>query len=361
MIGRNNTYIALENRKMQRRTKLRIPSPSNLDEEVEGLPATVQKKRPVKRNKIKIGSTYDEAEEEEEGGNDELELKLKNRRKKGLTTHLPKIDNADDYNNNIDDNEEKQAMRGKESTDGGYKELFLKQTKERKNLVESTAGKVQIMTLEDMEDMDDEEDFREDSVPSRREIEEIKKRKVIMKQKGGALGTGFYDTGKQARDIEYNEKEYVKLLDQDDKLELMEIVGHTRGDEDENAKEFGTTMNEFEDEKLALTGKEKRMEQIQRRLEIEQALMDTHDAEWENQQLNKVGVEASHTANLPALAEIDSTETLQDMIAELERLRVVTCAKSKHLTIELKNIAEQRQSLYERREAIQRQLGSILS
>ncbi|CCE64602.1 hypothetical protein TPHA_0I00960 [Tetrapisispora phaffii CBS 4417] len=95
------------------------------------------------------------------------------------------------------------------------------------------------------------------------------------------------------------EKLYAKLLDDDDKIEIMEIIDKQGGldkDNDKDASGFDFNMTEFEDDRLAVTDRERQIYKMKRKKLIEEALEVNHledntrpnSNEWEDQQLTKV-------------------------------------------------------------------------
>lgn len=219
-----------------------------------------------KRNKIKLPILNDNEKQEsnniesydnevgfsfgdEEYNCENIETQLKNRKK-----NVVKLIDIADNNSNI------------------YDGLFQKKI-----------PKVKIMNLSDFDDDNNDESTL---MLSDQQCNRIKNQ-IIQKQKYSS--SDFYDV--KRKNVEYNEKNYVKLLNEDDKLDLMDILKNVKGNsltDDENDK-FGLSTSEFNDDKLALSSNEIKLQNAKRRIEIEEAINNLDD-EWETNQLSQLNI-----------------------------------------------------------------------
>lgn len=144
-----------------------------------------------------------------------------------------------------------------------------------------------IMNMEDLENNDDiDEDIigSDDQIPSKEEIDKIMKKKLLLRNK--------INMGSE----KVKENDYVKLLDEEDKLEILGIIDKNGGIQKNNNKDnsgHDFELGEFEDERLAVSSTEKVIEMNKRKEMIEHALNNSHDTtasalfpSWENQLLS---------------------------------------------------------------------------
>ncbi|AMD19336.1 HBR435Cp [Eremothecium sinecaudum] len=227
-------------------------------------------------------------------GLEKIEQKLRNRKKQMLN-----VISHDEDESNADDKHQ------------FYSKLFKSSNKSS-----NKKDKVSIVNLEDLsQEEEGEEDSQDDEgrmYPSEKQIQAIKQKKAIDRQKYNTESTGFYNsTGKS---IEYNERAYAKLLDQDDKEILNDVLNRgNKGPPSE--RDFSDGSNDYIDnEKLPLSKLERESEAHRRKIEIESALNDDSVVgdDWESNQLKKLANKDISVARkrLPELAVLDERDDL---------------------------------------------------
>lgn len=119
------------------------------------------------------------------------------------------------------------------------------------------------------------------SIPTREEIAKLKAQKSISRRK-------------ISKSDVVRERDYVKLLDSEDKREIMETIKSNGGLKRTNEKEIENfsddEMQGFQDERLALTDNQIAIQKDSKRKIIEEAINDAPyrvDEEWETQLLSK--------------------------------------------------------------------------
>ncbi|CCH60094.1 hypothetical protein TBLA_0C02890 [Henningerozyma blattae CBS 6284] len=192
-----------------------------------------------------------------------------------------------------------------------------------------------------MEDMEDMEDIKEIYVPSNgnkdngtsyylpnlEEIKSIKEERAMRRQLPNSSEN-------------FKEKDYLKLLDNDDKLEILENIKNTGGVKKSNEKdtEWGShefNVEEFDDARLALTDNERVKQSIERKEQIKKAIernskYDSQENEdWEIRALkNSANIkEVESVPSLPILFKSTGSETfsedpedsLDDILSDLIR------------------------------------------
>ncbi|SCU78704.1 LAME_0A05424g1_1 [Lachancea meyersii CBS 8951] len=223
----------------------------------------------------------------------------------------------------------------------------------------STVRKPQIMNLENMSDEEDTHKNSEtvgagwEAIPSAAEIELIRRKRAILQQKTDSTGTGFYASGGKIP-LEHRESEYVKLLNRDDKQDLLEVIGDGRKVETDNQS---AVPNEFlpsayEDGRLALGESELKRDEVDRKRAILSAMSEAQDEQWETQQINKTE-NKSTMCTLPVLQQDDVK--LENVISDLQTLllqarnkKEVLIAQKVPLEAEIHELLQQQQNLISR-------------
>lgn len=174
-----------------------------------------------RRNRIDFSSSYEDDEQEEA----DVKLKVKDRKKRifasSISLSVPDLHSASAV------------------TDVKFK------------APEVHSADPQIMNLEDLDDGDESDEALE-GIPSSKEIDSIRKERARLQQEGETTGTGFYHHSKLKSSKE-REREYVDLMDQDDKRDLMETLDNGRGNDTEKVLDIDLVPNQFEDAELALS------------------------------------------------------------------------------------------------------------
>lgn len=173
--------------------------------------------------------------------------------------------------------------------DTSYDQLFNNEMSAKKGVVEVRALNLEDLIEEDaFQDQDDSGD--EMSFPTKKEIEQLKKRKAKSR---ASLN----------RTNRMREKDYVALLDDEDKLEIMETIEKNGGNKQEDALS-DTELGYLEDERLPLSNQEQQIQDQQKKQMIDDALNASDDETtkaWENQLLNKGSKDAQTILNAPSL------------------------------------------------------------
>ncbi|SCW00937.1 LAFE_0D01442g1_1 [Lachancea fermentati] len=305
---------------MIRRNKIRVRSTPSIQSQ--------QDTGRSQRSKVKISSSYDDPEEEEDL---ELEMKLKHRKKKNLNESIISLPESKE--------------------DRGIEVSYRKSAAGTAN-VEDVRQDVRIMN---MDDFDDGPESDLEGIPSKQDIESIKMQRTLMQQRGTSSGTGFYANSKK-KSVEYDERSYVKLLNDDDKHELMETLGKKESTEDVEVNALEASLHEFDDERLALSKAEITQKDDRRREEIEKALNDKQSSEWETHQLNKV----SNVGVISSMPDLDTDIwTFDEMMKNLNDLVSSTQSKKTVLNGQIKAIYKECDALEGRKQDLLMSLKSL--
>ncbi|SCU90326.1 LANO_0D08350g1_1 [Lachancea nothofagi CBS 11611] len=307
----------------RKRVKLQASGSSDASSKDNGH-TSIEKSR--RRNKVKILQSYDDNDEQEDGPDVTLRKKTKKTIRYTAVLDTPIKDEEEEYKHDIP---------------------F------------STDTKPQIMNLEDIDDDDGDDDENENNelhgIPSNIEIERIRRQRAILQQTSNTTGTGFYNSAHKPP-LEYNEREYVKLLNKEDKNDLLEVIGDRSRDTEDHDAPVDVTQGVFEDARLALSKEELRRDESERRQEIINALDEVQNDQWEAQQVNKME-KGSKITSLPLLHEDDLA--LEALISELQNIaltaqnkRKIMCAQKRSLKAELDELTQQQQALVSRLERI---------
>ncbi|CUS20722.1 LAQU0S01e13190g1_1 [Lachancea quebecensis] len=184
---------------------------------------------------------------------------------------------------------------------------------------------VQIMNLEELGDDSDDEAL--EGIPTRREIDSIRTQRAMLQQQSDTLKTGFYNSSKKP--VEHDERQYIKLLNKDDKHDLMEIIGgESLGTDNvrENYVDANLEIHGLEDERLALSKNDMDRDKQERKLAITNALKNDEGDEWEAHQLEKMDEGQGFVAH-PILHENDYG--LKDLVSELDSMLLSIQTKKK--------------------------------
>ncbi|SCU83114.1 LADA_0C09670g1_1 [Lachancea dasiensis] len=185
----------------------------------------------------------------------------------------------------------------------------------------------QILNLDNLdEDFDDgDEDELMFSVPSHSEIKRIRELRALQQQRVSPTGTGFFDSSHE-KPVEFNEAAYVKLLNEEDKLDLLETLGERTAGNDKTDVLSEPMSNAFDDKPLALSEQELRRDESERKTTILNALDDVQDNEWESQQISK-NENGYSIASLPITHGDDFS--LDSVLSELKTLVLKAQQKEK--------------------------------
>ena len=207
-------------------------------------------------------------------------------------------------------------------------------------------NKPKILNLDDMidDDMIDDEnsDAEHNSIPTIEEIEKLKQRKIKLKSRA-------------YRRDDIREKDYVSLLDNEDKSDLLETIkaqGRNEGDDDWAEAEL---PNDLEDERLVLSEREKCARDQGKRAMIEEALNGQQvdsTQEWESRLLSKgFGHDRTKSEEVPVLPQLcvmDDAEQgnqLDSMIAAVQR-------RKRQLALQLNTLIQQKRDLEEKKKSL---------
>lgn len=271
----------------RKRNKIKLPLPDSVGGNSETNQST-------SRNKIKSLS-LNLGDEDEDNELDLVPIKLKKNRNKIVLTEENSVPNADDID---------------------YKnELIRNRSAGQDNPPTMIRPEGRIMNMEDIEEEEVIELGSEGSdnnsyiFPSREEIENIKEKKSRSRNK--------YLKG-------HSEKDYIKLLDTDDKLELMETINKNGGVHKKNDK-MGTLSDdneeEFDDGRLAITENQRIDQESKKREFITEALNEKDmGKDWENHVLTNVAnldTELMNEYQLPMLWDDPREESDDDVLESL--------------------------------------------
>ncbi|SCV00606.1 LAMI_0G06150g1_1 [Lachancea mirantina] len=230
-----------------------------------------------------------------------------------------------------------------------------------------------IMNLDDIEELDRNHHDNDDShqilsneessssilVPSYTAIEASRKQRAYLRQRNGQTSTGFYSA---KPDVEYNEKEYVKLLNQDDKEELSDILGkEALAGRSQDEEDLYVDLGDFEDENLTLSAKQKAITKMERKKAIQLALEEDSgflDSDWEAHQLHKTATTQKLTPRPPPTKK---PLNLDEMIEQLSDLSLQNEKQTKILTSQIKILSNEKQTLLSRRADLLKQLDTLIS
>ncbi|CCD23538.1 Ntr2p NDAI_0B05050 [Naumovozyma dairenensis CBS 421] len=223
---------------------------------------------------------------------------------------------------------------------------------------------IRILNLEDMSDeeeeveLSDDEDDNNPDILNKSRIEEIKK----QREKNRRMYGSFNSNGK------LKEKEYVKLLDKDDKLELMDMIKKNGGVQKRNEKDMlddGFAMHEFEDEQLGLTEKELQLQKDKKRENIRRALgtesgSDSNGENWETNIVSKVVggdiLKDTYAMQLPILLRDNEFEE-DSLSSELFKTKLET----KKVRLQLTGMKKEKESLDNKRDILLSKLNDLVT
>ncbi|SCU77703.1 LAFA_0A02982g1_1 [Lachancea sp. 'fantastica'] len=245
-----------------------------------------------KRAKLKPGNSSELAKSSDPGSSGSVAKSQ--RRKKPSFINNYEDDEESEPNPSIKPLEGlKRTFRKVSSTDIP---LSAAETETQHEIPFSAPSGPQILNLENLSEEEQNDEEMEtgavgwNQVPSEAEIQRIrKKRAILQQQQSDSSGTGFYATSVKTP-LEHNEREYVKLLNRDDKTDLLEVIGDGRKVDQEDATEMSNDAlpSGLEDSKLALSEGEVRKEENDRKRAIQNAISGVQDDEWETQQIGKI-------------------------------------------------------------------------
>lgn len=130
------------------------------------------------------------------------------------------------------------------------------------------------------------------------------------------------------------EKDYVRLLDKEDKKDIIDQIKRY-GDGSDN------DMDEFEDEKLPVSNSERRMEKEKRKRLIQEALNEKDGvSKWEDSLLGRVQVNRGPT--LPQMCQSLQHDHLASTLSKLQLRKM-------QLRIQLESMKDEKESLHKRR------------
>ncbi|CAI4034780.1 hypothetical protein SMKI_11G2300 [Saccharomyces mikatae IFO 1815] len=225
------------------------------------------------------------------------------------------------------------AEQAAKEDDSHYKGLY--QPKNNINTLKKNKDDLLVLNMEDLmeggqqllknssEVIDGLEGEHTISIPTREEIVKLKTQKAISRRN-------------ITKSDVVSEKDYVKLLDSEDKRELMETIKSNGGLKRINEKEIENfsddDMQGFHDEKLALTDNQIAIQKDFKRKIIEEALSDApHRAneEWETQLLSKGNIHKSDEKIITPLPILfpdnketgNNTEGISEMVSKIRLQR----------------------------------------
>ncbi|KAL3228892.1 hypothetical protein RNJ44_01979 [Nakaseomyces bracarensis] len=142
------------------------------------------------------------------------------------------------------------------------------------------------------------------------------------------------------------ERDYLKTLNDSDKLELTEIMKRTGGkiSDSKEWRDFensGNLDNQFTDSRLAISAAEKRLEQRNRQKEIESALNEQKSDvdDWEQKVIEQqIGKESKIVTDRPVLTDMKSVTAISDYLSNLTKSKTV-------LSIQLSRLNNERNKL----------------
>lgn len=149
-----------------------------------------------------------------------------------------------------------------------------------------------VMNLEDMAEEDDDDSM---SNPSNKEIEELKHNKLRA-----------HATQKKKDAI--SERVYVSLLDDDDKLEIMESIKKNGGTDNTPSD---PDIDMLDEERLPLSSRESLFHRERLKQTIEEALKSQDDESsnaWESQLLSKGSGQSRQAIDIPKLPKLHPSE-----------------------------------------------------
>lgn len=226
-----------------------------------------------KLNKVsKVRLDLFQNDDDDEGNEEAAPLPFFKRNKKKPVNDLTSLEHNDD------------------EVDTSYDKLFNNEVRPKKDVAEIRSLNLEELSEEEafQDEMDGSEDER--SFPTKKEIEQLK----IRKAKSRSLLNRTNRT---------KEKDYVALLDDEDKLEIMETIQKNGGNKKEDALS-DIELEELEDERLPLSNQERQIQEHQKKQMIDDALNASDDEitkTWENQLLNKGAKNAQTIPNVPSL------------------------------------------------------------
>ncbi|CCC68854.1 hypothetical protein NCAS_0B07700 [Naumovozyma castellii] len=209
---------------------------------------------------------------------------------------------------------------------------------------ENKKSEVRILNMDDEElmELDDQNasDNESSEVPTQKEIDEIKKRREKLRLRNL----------KPKGNDQISERAYVKLLDKEDKIDLMDTITKNGGLKKANEKDniSDGELEEFEDDMLELTESQAQKQRNKKRELIEDAIASTaqHTGDYEKHILSSnlnIDLEiASEMPKLPTLFASDEDDTDENALAtEMSKLQF----ERKKITLQVENLKKQ-QTLY---------------
>lgn len=206
-----------------------------------------------------------------------------------------------------------------------------------------------VLNLEDMADDDDmaeEDDDNQESTgfPSKKHIEDLKRAKLSSQK------------ASEHRE-KVNEKIYVSLLDDDDKLEIMETIKKNGGPDKAQGPPSDPDIDMLDDERLPLSSREHLLQNERRKHTIEKALRAQDDEAsnaWESQLLSKGSGHFQHPPNTPKLPKLHPTENENgaDGSTQLSQAIASVVFRKSQLMKQLATLKSQKTSLQAQQEAL---------
>lgn len=133
------------------------------------------------------------------------------------------------------------------------------------------------------------------------------------------------------------EKDYVKLLEKDEKKEIMDRVKYYGSDSNDD-------LDEYEDDRLAVSTSEKRLQSERRKRLIQEALNDTESvSKWETSLMQRVQVERGPV--LPKMRQNPGGDHLAAALSKVQLRKLQLCGQ-------LQSLQEKKESLRKRREDV---------
>lgn len=294
---------------IRKRVKIKVQSTSQADDAINA----------KKLDRARLSLFRDDEDEDDDA--DELPTRALKKKKDQSPIELPVVE---------------------DQTQTNYNDLFT-----RRSVPDRDAERV--LNLEDMVQdgsiSHDEDDDVSVGFPGKKEIEEIKARRLKLQRHSQDTGTN-------------DEKVYVSLLDKEEKLDIMNAMKRQGDDEEETHN-----LDLIDEERLPLTSREILLDQTQRRQAITEAI-NIQDKEasdtWETQLLSK----GSGLSQLPAtvhaiprlyFSDTDDKEDLSDT-DELSKRVASIAVRQTQLERQIDALKSQRNQLKQEQDELTQQL-----
>lgn len=202
-----------------------------------------------------------------------------------------------------------------------------------------------VMNLEDMAEEDDDDSL---SYPSKKEIEELKSNKLKAQ-------------ATQKKKDAISEKVYVSLLDDDDKLEIMESIKKNGGTENTPSD---PDIDMLDEERLPLSSRESLLHKERLKQTIEEALKSQDDESsnaWESQLLSKGSGQSQQAIDIPKLPKLhpsESEDNVNDSDPLAQTIESVSFRKTQ-LMKQLTTLQAQKATLKTQQDALTHQFNRL--